>query len=133
MKNSTILILVFFLFFAGSCKKDSGQPTNIAPTNLNVTATVSADGSGNVAFKATADNAVSYGYEFGNGDTKTIASGITGYQYTLVGTITYSVTVTATGTGVTQADIDAQLVKVQDAIDKLKIFPVIGLGISYSF
>jgi hypothetical protein len=31
------------------------------------------------------------------------------------------------------ADVAAQLVKVQDAIDKLKIFPVIGLGISYSF
>lgn len=43
------------------------------------------------------------------------------------------VTMTATGAGVTQADIDAQLVKVQDAIDKLKTMPVVGLGISYSF
>lgn len=42
-------------------------------------------------------------------------------------------TMTATGAGVTQADIDAQLAKVQDAIDKLKTMPVIGLGISYSF
>ena len=42
-------------------------------------------------------------------------------------------TLAATGAGVTQADIDAQLVKVQDAIDKLKLFPVFGIGVSYSF
>ena len=42
-------------------------------------------------------------------------------------------TLAATGVGVTQADIDAQLVKVQDAIDKLKVFPVFGIGVSYSF
>lgn len=42
-------------------------------------------------------------------------------------------TLTATGAGVTQADIDAQLLKVQDAADKLKTMPVLGLGISYSF
>lgn len=42
-------------------------------------------------------------------------------------------TLTATGATVTQADIDAQLLKVQDAADKLKTMPVLGLGISYSF
>jgi len=31
------------------------------------------------------------------------------------------------------SDTAAQLAKVQDAIDKLKVFPVMGLGISYSF
>jgi hypothetical protein len=41
-------------------------------------------------------------------------------------------TLTATG-GATQADIDAQNAKVQEAIDKLKIFPVFGIGLSYSF
>jgi hypothetical protein len=42
-------------------------------------------------------------------------------------------TLTATGAGVTQADVDAQNAKVQEAIDKLKIFPVFGIGLSYSF
>lgn len=45
-------------------------------------------------------------------------------------------TLTATATGgstVTQSDIDAQNKKVQDAIDNLKIFPVLSFGISYSF
>ena len=41
-------------------------------------------------------------------------------------------TLTATG-GASQADIDAQNKKVQDAIDKLKVFPVFGIGLSYAF
>lgn len=44
-----------------------------------------------------------------------------------------TVTLTATGTGVTQSDIDAQKAKVQEAVDKLKAMPVVGLGVSYSF
>ncbi len=42
-------------------------------------------------------------------------------------------TLTATGAGVTPADIDAQNVKVQDAINKLKVMPVFGIGVSYAF
>lgn len=42
-------------------------------------------------------------------------------------------TLTATGGGVTQADIDAQNAKVQDAINKLKVMPVLAIGVSYSF
>lgn len=43
------------------------------------------------------------------------------------------VSMTATGAGVTQADIDAQVTKVQDAMNNLKTMPVLGIGISYSF
>lgn len=39
----------------------------------------------------------------------------------------------ASGGGVTQSDINTQNAKVQDAIDKLKILPVLGLGVNYSF
>ncbi len=39
----------------------------------------------------------------------------------------------ATGPGVTQADVDAQNAKVQVEADKLKTMPVIGIGLSYSF
>lgn len=42
-------------------------------------------------------------------------------------------TLTATGAGVTQADVDAQNRKVQDALDPLKTMPVLGVGVSYSF
>lgn len=43
------------------------------------------------------------------------------------------VSMTATGAGVTQADIDAQVTKVQDAMNNLKTMPVFGIGFSYSF
>lgn len=42
-------------------------------------------------------------------------------------------TLSATGAGVVQSDIDAQQVKMQESVDKLKNMPVLGLGISYSF
>ena len=41
-------------------------------------------------------------------------------------------TLTASG-GASQADINAQNAKVQDAIDKLKVMPVLAIGVSYSF
>lgn len=44
-----------------------------------------------------------------------------------------TVSLTASGVGVTQADIDAQKQKVVDAVDQLKNMPVLGVGISYAF
>lgn len=40
---------------------------------------------------------------------------------------------TLNATGASQADIDAQNAKVQDAINNLKVMPVFGIGVSYSF
>lgn len=44
-----------------------------------------------------------------------------------------TVSLIASGVGVTQADIDAQKQKVIDAVDQLKNMPVLGVGISYAF
>jgi hypothetical protein len=96
IKLSIVSVILSLVFVGASCKKSSGGDGNqTAPTDLNVTATVSTDGSGTVAFTATATNAVSYDYEFGNGAILTVASGVTSYQYTLLGSNTYTVTVTA--------------------------------------
>jgi beta-glucanase (GH16 family) len=96
LKHSLVLLIAFFVM--DSCKKAESNNGTIKtpPSNLAVTAIVSSDGTGKVAFTATADNAVSYAYEFGNGSTKTEASGAVNYQYTDEGTHTYTVTVTAT-------------------------------------
>ncbi len=100
--NSMIKILSILLLLAGCTKSNSNNNLAIAPTNLQVYAAASVDGTGVVSFSASADNAVSYKYNFGNGDSTTIVSGTTNYQYNLSGTNTYSVTVTATGsTGLT--------------------------------
>jgi beta-glucanase (GH16 family) len=96
LKNSFTLVVLFII--AASCSKGSSSstaPGQTAPTNLAVSAVVSTDGSGNVSFTATAGNAVSFVYEFGNGVISTVPSGITTYRYTTAGTITYTVIVTA--------------------------------------
>lgn len=95
LKNTTVLVIFFFVL--SSCKKGDGNSpsTSGAPTNLAVSAVASTDGSGKVSFTATALNAATYVYEFGNGVILTVPSGITNYQYTTVGNITYTVIVTA--------------------------------------
>lgn len=99
MKFYKILTSLFFVYFVFvGCKKAGADSVAVLlPANLSVAANVSVDGSGTVAFTATATNAVSYAFEFGNGQVKTVPSGITTYQYTTIGTNTYTVTVTATG------------------------------------
>lgn len=93
------IILLFFFTIATSCSKGNsgtgGGSTATAPTNLVVTATPSTDGSGNVVFTATATNAVTYIYEYGNGVIETVPGGLITYKYTTAGNITYTVNVTA--------------------------------------
>ena len=95
MKHLNYLLLLLALVFTSCSKKtsaDGGAKT--PPTNLNVQAAVSTDNSGNVTFTATATNAASYGYDFGDGNYQTSATGAATYKYSAPGT--YKVTVTAT-------------------------------------
>lgn len=98
MKQVKLLVILTaccsFLIY-GSCKKDSNTTGQTAPENLVVSANISTDGSGNVAFTAVATNAVSYDFEFGDGTIATVLSGNINYKYTLIGTNTFTVTVTA--------------------------------------
>ena len=91
------LVLTCLLsFWLMGCSKggDSGTgTTDVGPSNLTVTPTVSTDNSGNVSFKATATNAVSYEYDFGNGQYQNSTTGSVTYKYTASGT--YTVTVKA--------------------------------------
>ncbi len=95
MKTMSLLSIITISFLSiFSCKKDStGATNNVAPTNLTVTATVTTDNSGNVAFVASATNATTYDYDYGDGTFQTVASGIVTYKYAASGT--YSVNVIA--------------------------------------
>ncbi len=96
LKNS-IRLVVLFLVTSG-CSKSSSNPsgnTQTTPSNLVVTAVASTDGSGNVSFTATATNAATYIYEYGNGIIETVATGVVTHKYTIIGNITYTVNVTA--------------------------------------
>jgi beta-glucanase (GH16 family) len=90
------LFIAFFLgaFLFSGCSKDDG-PSVPAPSNLVITSNISADGSGNVSFTAIAENAVSYDFNFGNGDIQQETSGAASTKYSIGGTNTYNVQVTA--------------------------------------
>lgn len=112
-----VALLFFFLFVAG-CKKGESKPP--APSNLEVTASVSTDSSGKATFTATADNAVTFTYDFGNGVIKTTTSGIIEYQYTAAGNNTYTVKVTAKNNSGQSISKSIQVtVNVQPTVPKL--------------
>ncbi len=90
LRGATFLLMLLSIF---SCSKNTGNATpDVAPANLIINATVSNDNSGSVAFKASADNAVSYDYDFGNGIYETTATGVIIYKYPASGNYTVNVT-----------------------------------------
>jgi len=88
------ILFSIWLYLLVSCQKSDVGADN-APTNLVLKTEISQDGSGTVVFTATADGAVSFDFEYGNGESATVPSGIVTYKYTLAGTNTYPVSVTA--------------------------------------
>lgn len=99
MKNFSFLFLLPLFSVLVSCGKDSddGNNNNTPPSNLTLNAVVSTDNSGNVAFTASATNAVSYEFDFGNGIFQTSASGVLTYKYPSSGTYTVKVTAKSAG------------------------------------
>ena len=92
------ILLLPFLALLSSCNKGgSTDNNNVAPSNLIVNAIVSTDNSGIVSFTATATNAVSYDFDYGNGVFATVASGAVTYRYPASGT--YSINVIAKSSG----------------------------------
>lgn len=101
MKYFRISVLVLLVTAFISCKKggsgDGTGTTDTPPTNLTVSAIVSTDNSGSVAFTASATNAVTYDYDFGNGVYQTVASGVVTYKYPSSGTYTVNVVAKSQG------------------------------------
>ena len=96
MKKLTILLPAFFIIWV-SCSKKDAATAPVAPSNLSISAVVSTDSSGNVTFTFSADNAVSYNFDFGNNIKQQDNTGNLVYKYPFSGT--YTVTVTAVGSG----------------------------------
>ncbi len=105
-----ILVLIFgVLIFSISCQKDEYDLGElVAPTNVTLSYEIegadaenpNGDGSGFVHFEATANNAITYTFDFGDGsDVITAASGKVTKRFSITGVITYNVTVSAVGTG----------------------------------
>jgi beta-glucanase (GH16 family) len=97
MKFHPAILLIFF-FAAASCSKNSssGAPA-VSPTNLTVNTVISTDSSGNVTFTASATDAVSYDFLFGDFESKKDVTGAITHKYPFSGT--YTITVTAKSAG----------------------------------
>jgi beta-glucanase (GH16 family) len=74
-----------------ACGDKKPPPNNTAPTNLALAVQVSTDNSGNVSFTATATNAVSFDFDYGNGIFQTVVSGSVTYRYPASGTYVVNV------------------------------------------
>lgn len=110
IKNIKYLFLSVFgavLLFT-ACQEDDNTFGDITvPSNVMVTAEIlgqdaenpNGDGSGFVTFEATADNEISYQFNFGDGSTDVSPSGTITHRFTNVGINTYTVVVNAVGTG----------------------------------
>lgn len=105
-----ILVILFgVLLSTTGCQDDEIELGGlVAPTNLNVTYEIVGvddqnpygDGSGQVNFIATADNAITFTFDFGDGkDIEPVASGVVTHPFSINGTNIYNVTVNAVGTG----------------------------------
>ncbi len=91
--RTSFLTLLVFAFI--NCSKSNGNGDDSpagAPTNLSIVYEVSTDNSGNVAFTASATNAATYEFDFGNGYFQTVPSGAVTYKYPVAGTYTVNVT-----------------------------------------
>jgi len=112
MKIINRYILVAFtglLLIIISCQKDNHElGALIAPTNVAFTFEIvgadaenpNGDGSGLVNFAATANNAITFSYNFGDGkDIQVAPDGTTSHLFSITGVNLYNVTVSAVGTG----------------------------------
>ena len=90
IRSSIFLLTATLLTF---CSKSGGgnEVEPVVPTDLSVTATVSNENNGNVTFTATAKNAATYDFDFGNGVFQTVPSGVVTYRYPQSGNYTVNV------------------------------------------
>lgn len=107
IKNIAVLTGLVSVMLAG-CKKDEHSFGEIiTPTNLTMDATVLAvsapnpngDGRGDVNIVVSAENALTYKYTFGDGETLVTTETNVTHRYRNPGTNNYNVVVSAIGTG----------------------------------
>lgn len=116
--NKMLAVLFAVAITVSGCNKTSYQFGALTtPTSLGVTTTVegvdatnpNGNGKGNVVIKATANNAITYKIDFGDGNTTVSPTGSITYKYTNPGTFDYIVTVNAIGTGGTMATFSKKI------------------------
>lgn len=131
MKNFrkyTIVPLLGLLIVLAGCQTDEYDLGElITPSNVNLIYEIEGvddenpygDGSGLVHFTVTANNAITYNFDFGDGtDIKTVPGGSITKQFTINGVNTYNVVVYAVGTGGIQSTKTDQVEVLSDFEDE---------------
>ncbi len=91
--------LALSLMFSSCQDDDLELGTILVPSNLQVVTTISDDGTGEVRFQATANDALTYKYIFSDGTSAVSSAGDVVKRFTRVGLNKYLVTVIAYGKG----------------------------------
>ena len=110
MKNIKYYLGLFLMlaFVCTSCQEDDAVIGDIiTPTNVTISAEIVGvdadnpygDGSGFVNFTSTADNEITYQFDFGDGKEGLSPSGEIQHRFSVTGVNTYTVVVNAVGTG----------------------------------
>lgn len=108
MSQYLSVLSIGLLLMATGCEKEYSIGELIAPTNVQVTYEIvganeqnpNGDGSGIVNFTVTADHAISFNFDFGDGkDNQVAPGGKTSHLFSKTGVNAYNVTVYAVGTG----------------------------------
>ena len=109
MKTIKYLSILFLsMLVVTACEENDYEFGPItAPTGLSVDANIIGqddlnpygNGDGLVAFTATADNALAYQFDFGDGRSETVSSGVYTHTYTKSGVNPFTVIVSAVGAG----------------------------------
>ena len=116
MRILAALFLFFSMSLMSACGKDAvPSGGNTAPTNLQVLASVEAGNTGNVSFTATATNATSFEFDFGNGVFQTVSSGSVTYKYPSTGTYVVNV-IAKNGTATTAKSINVTVTVTQSLV-----------------
>ncbi|RKS55557.1 glycosyl hydrolase family 16 [Gillisia mitskevichiae] len=92
-------LLAIALLFSSCQEDDLGLESMMVPSNILVNTDISTDGSGIVEFTVSADNAISYQFNFGDGTTGSTLDGTFTKRFSKNGLNTYLVNVIAYGTG----------------------------------
>ncbi|XMO87938.1 family 16 glycosylhydrolase [Algibacter sp. AS12] len=101
------LLLALTLVFTSCQEDDASIGDIITPSNVTISAEVVGldadnpygDGSGFVNFTATANDEITYQFNFGDGKTGVAPSGAIQHRFTVTGVNTYTVVVSAVGSG----------------------------------
>ncbi len=88
---------VIFVAFLIGCGGETDQPNTGDPSNLTVEITIATDDSGEVNFRANADNAVLYEFELGTSDNDTGSSSNGDFDFVYENTGMYTVEIKAYG------------------------------------